>query len=247
MRASHICLGCGLDLWRLRALPDAVYGLPVVVCPGCGRAAVRRAERQRRWRLLRQAVMSLVLRTIGLALVLLATVAACVSFAELESPGAASGPKLPALVDAVFEPATDGEDPARQLAQRLTLVMLIGGGVIVGVWLRTGLGHWDGWSAFGAWLAAGLALVSLPQILSAAAVAYAVPFLLARTEPVALSGVPDWQAWMERIEALLILAAISPVGMLLVRSRRRIMASPRRRARRLGRRLARARRRRRRE
>ncbi|MDQ7013330.1 MAG: hypothetical protein Q9O74_05460 [Planctomycetota bacterium] len=42
MARSHICMGCGKELARLRAPPDPHYGLPVVVCPGCGLACVRR-------------------------------------------------------------------------------------------------------------------------------------------------------------------------------------------------------------
>lgn len=39
---SHVCSACGHDLARLRAPPDPHYALPVVVCPGCALACVRR-------------------------------------------------------------------------------------------------------------------------------------------------------------------------------------------------------------
>src|SRR5215468_10779691 len=42
MAAAHVCPCCGTDLARIRALRDAVYGLPIVVCGGCGSAWVRR-------------------------------------------------------------------------------------------------------------------------------------------------------------------------------------------------------------
>jgi hypothetical protein len=32
---SHVCMGCGLDLARVRAAPDPHYGLPLVTCPRC--------------------------------------------------------------------------------------------------------------------------------------------------------------------------------------------------------------------
>ncbi len=35
-------MGCGTELARLHTPPDEHYGLPVVVCPGCGLACVRR-------------------------------------------------------------------------------------------------------------------------------------------------------------------------------------------------------------
>jgi hypothetical protein len=45
MLASHPCASCGLELRRIPAPPDPVYGLPVVVCPRCGAAVVRRKHR----------------------------------------------------------------------------------------------------------------------------------------------------------------------------------------------------------
>ncbi|MFG0259296.1 MAG: hypothetical protein ACF8LK_03000 [Phycisphaerales bacterium JB041] len=51
MARSHICLGCGTELAHLAAPPDRHYGLPVVVCPRCTLASVRRPFGGRaRWR-----------------------------------------------------------------------------------------------------------------------------------------------------------------------------------------------------
>lgn len=48
---SHICLGCGTELAHVAAPPDRHYGLPVVVCPRCTLACVRRPFAGRaRWR-----------------------------------------------------------------------------------------------------------------------------------------------------------------------------------------------------
>ena len=41
MARSHICLSCLYELGHIRAVPDAHYGLGVVVCPRCSLAAVR--------------------------------------------------------------------------------------------------------------------------------------------------------------------------------------------------------------
>lgn len=38
---SHVCARCGSELSHLRAPPDPIYGLPIVVCPGCGLVGVR--------------------------------------------------------------------------------------------------------------------------------------------------------------------------------------------------------------
>jgi hypothetical protein len=53
---SHICIGCGIELCRIPAPPDPVYGLPICTCPNCGTSVVRRKHRMRRvpnsfWRL----------------------------------------------------------------------------------------------------------------------------------------------------------------------------------------------------
>lgn len=42
-----VCTRCGTDCSRLRAPPDPVYALPLVVCPGCGACVVRRRLIQR--------------------------------------------------------------------------------------------------------------------------------------------------------------------------------------------------------
>lgn len=68
---SHICLSCGRDLARVRALIEPHYGLPVVVCPDCGCAVVRRRHpiivRWRRFRRLRRSVLALAWRVVALA------------------------------------------------------------------------------------------------------------------------------------------------------------------------------------
>ena len=46
---AHVCTSCGTDLSARRAPPDRMYDLPLVVCPGCGAAWVRRTT-LRRWR-----------------------------------------------------------------------------------------------------------------------------------------------------------------------------------------------------
>lgn len=51
MPISHTCPNCCAELGAIRALPDPVYGLRVVVCPGCATACVRTKHPEARfWR-----------------------------------------------------------------------------------------------------------------------------------------------------------------------------------------------------
>ncbi len=52
MARSHICPCCLYELGRIRAVPDAHYGLGVVVCPRCSLASVRTRHPDRQfWRM----------------------------------------------------------------------------------------------------------------------------------------------------------------------------------------------------
>lgn len=51
MAIAHLCIQCGFDLARIRAQRDPHYHLPLVVCPRCAHACVRRMHPlQRAWR-----------------------------------------------------------------------------------------------------------------------------------------------------------------------------------------------------
>jgi hypothetical protein len=54
MAIAHVCLGCGLDLARVRAVVEPIYRLPLVTCPRCRQAVVRRTHPQ--WRAWRSAI-----------------------------------------------------------------------------------------------------------------------------------------------------------------------------------------------
>ena len=51
MAIAHVCLGCGADLARTHVIRDPHYRLPIVICPDCGEACVRRVDPiLQRWR-----------------------------------------------------------------------------------------------------------------------------------------------------------------------------------------------------
>lgn len=47
MPLAHTCTSCGLDLSRIAAPLDPIYRLPIVVCPECRAAVVRRSDGHR--------------------------------------------------------------------------------------------------------------------------------------------------------------------------------------------------------
>lgn len=74
MAAAHVCMTCGLDLARLRVRRDQHYGLPLVICPSCATAAVRRKHPLlARYRQARRAGLALFVIAFQLGLVALFT------------------------------------------------------------------------------------------------------------------------------------------------------------------------------
>lgn len=144
MAISHACLNCGTDLASVRAVREPHYGLPLVICPGCGAAAVRRRHIiQQRWRSLLRAKKSLIAlacQLMALILCLGSTIALCILIVEY--------PRW-FLGDASTEP----------IAACLPAVMVIAVAVLVGVWLTAGLAHWNrvrAWTVFTILIAIGV-------------------------------------------------------------------------------------------
>lgn len=83
---SHLCIACGHDLTYLRAPPDPHYHLPVVVCPGCATACVRRpyagAAHGRSLGRAIQAARAFWVRLVGLFVLAAANVAASAATAD---------------------------------------------------------------------------------------------------------------------------------------------------------------------
>jgi hypothetical protein len=125
MAISHLCLSCGHDLARIRVRRDPHYALPMVTCPDCGTAAVRRRHPSlQAWRTLLRVETSLFALAFQLAfLAAFATgvVSACVVASEQYLGGYAAVPEEFQGVAAIL---AFGVMP-----------------IALGAWLTAGLGH----------------------------------------------------------------------------------------------------------
>ena len=145
MGIAHVCLGCGADLARIRVIRDPHYRLPIVTCPGCGEACVRRLDPiLQRWRSFQPLAVALCALSVQVLIVLaLATATVLVIDAVPDLlPVRISGNVFDLLYDQSFAALVIG----------VTLP------VLTGVWMTIGLGHWRPWLARAGWglLIAGL-------------------------------------------------------------------------------------------
>lgn len=94
MARSHTCPACTSELGKIRALPDPIYALPIVVCPTCATACVRRKHTDIEfWRTVRRTIWGVrrVLYTLAAALVVvLFTTGIATSGEELVHDGRAT-------------------------------------------------------------------------------------------------------------------------------------------------------------
>ncbi len=69
MAIAHICMSCGFDLARIRPVREPHYGLMIVRCPRCTRAAVRQLHPLlRRWKQIRRVDWSLTMIVLQLVI-----------------------------------------------------------------------------------------------------------------------------------------------------------------------------------
>ncbi len=145
MAIAHVCLGCGAALARIRVIRDPHYHLPIVICPGCGEACVRRVDPiLQRWRAFQPIVVALCTLLVQVLIVsLLATATAGVVDAVPDL--------LPVVISGNLFDLLYGQSLA-------ALVIGVTLPVLTGVWMTTGLGHWRPWLARAVWglLIAGL-------------------------------------------------------------------------------------------
>ncbi len=145
MAIAHVCLGCGADLARIHVIRDPHYRLPIVTCPGCGEACVRRVDPiLQRWRAFQPLAAALCALFVQVLIVLsLAPATALVVDAVPDLlPVRISGNVFDLLYDQSFGVMVVG----------LTLP------VLTGIWMTTGLGHWRPWLARAVW---GLIIAAL--------------------------------------------------------------------------------------
>ena len=145
MAIAHVCLGCGADLARIHVIRDPHYRLPIVTCPSCGEACVRRVDPiLQRWRAFQSFAMALCTLLVQVLIVfLLATATAVVVDAVPDL--------LPVVISGDLFDLLYGQSLA-------ALVIGVTLPVLTGVWMTTGLGHWRPWLARAVWglLIAGL-------------------------------------------------------------------------------------------
>ena len=142
MRISHPCLDCGADLRRERVGRDRPGDLPIVVCPRCGRACVRRtqlmAARRRESVRLGKTLLALGLQLGALVFFVATVAAACDPY---------------------------GKDLLRGRSPETAEFLLIGAiAVALGAWLTAGLAHWARWAAWAAFtgvVAGIMAIISM--------------------------------------------------------------------------------------
>ncbi len=134
MPLPHFCEHCGFDLTRVRPQRDPVYQLPLVFCPHCETACVRRRHPlNRRWRQIRRALASC--WVLAWQLLLLWSL-----------PGA-----LVALALLLAELRAEGELHARSMGAMFSLGMSVGLSIFAGMWLTLGFAHWRRWVVWLTW------------------------------------------------------------------------------------------------
>lgn len=135
MPIAHICRECGLGLGRIRPQRDPHYGLPLVTCPVCGWACVRRkSPASVAWHtFLRRSLVSFLIVTkfsISLLLLLFMT----------------------ATIGSIYTGEFSFSHAGRFRGYWLILsILLILQPVTVGTWLTSAFNHLPRWKVFASW------------------------------------------------------------------------------------------------
>lgn len=162
MTIAHVCFGCARDLAGVRAVRDPHYALPLVICPGCGKACVRQTHPfHTRW------IASLRIGTAITALILQNVVALTLIFSTLAVIARALTLGYAAII---------GELTRQAL---INLGMSIGAvSIVTGAWLTAGLSHIPWWRAWLGWMLLVVVLVGLIAAVSLGALGGRVPDLV---------------------------------------------------------------------
>jgi len=190
MAISHLCMTCGADLAPIRARREEHYGLPLVLCPRCGTAAVRRQRPLRRWRATRRLGISLAALLAQLALLtgfISLTIVVCVMFGEEMARGHFG----------IDQPET-------------TVILALSFGLLplgLGTWLTAGLRHWRGAAAWITFALLVLPMLSIDTLL--------LPWLACLVNDAGFAaevGPCRWDLWIGRVVALAAIMGVALLG-----------------------------------
>lgn len=159
MTIAHVCCGCACDLAGVRAIRDPHYALPLVLCPGCGKAHVRQTHPfHARW------IASLRIGTAVAALIFQNVVALALICSTLAVIAGALALGYAAIIGEL----------ARQAL--INLGMSVGAvSIVTGAWLTAGLSHISWWRAWLGWMLLVVVLVGLSAVVLPVALAGHVP------------------------------------------------------------------------
>ena len=149
MAISHVCLGCGRDLARVRPVRDPAVGWPIVRCPACDRVSIRRRHpvgQLLRWLIRLDAALTGVVVRLLSGFVVAAGASATLRF----------------LLEADSSQFREPTVPVQVIA--LMILSLVG----LGTWVALAIAHWRWWIAFPVTLL-GLCAIQLTADLDIAA------------------------------------------------------------------------------
>ncbi|MCA9303577.1 MAG: hypothetical protein KC996_05595 [Phycisphaerales bacterium] len=169
MPLSHHCISCGTDLSWIRAIPDPVYQLPVVVCPSCSTACTRSKPAIsiaiRRFKAARRTGLVLLVELLMLTLLVGMSVGILVGLAD-DTPGPLEAIGVLGFgLTGVPNTGTSNTSFERDLEMiRTILVVLVLVSVGAGVWIRSAHGHLRLWSSVAFWFGLVLGLLAIIYI-----------------------------------------------------------------------------------
>ncbi|MEQ8769494.1 MAG: hypothetical protein RIB60_03180 [Phycisphaerales bacterium] len=172
MARSHVCSGCGNELATLRAPPDPIYKLHLVICPRCERPSVRtRASVELGFRRVKRAARSwlaLLAQAIMLALFLTAIMAPYLRIEDLilRDWRLGWGEAIRAITSGTLTDETRDADAMAMLG--VPVGIFVAGAVGLGAWLRFGLGHWKLPVSHGVWIIVVLSFLTVPPLVELA-------------------------------------------------------------------------------
>ena len=230
MPRSHICPQCGLELGFIPPTVEPYYGLPLVVCPRCGKQTVRIESQVRAmvrwWRRLAGAACYSALNG-GALVVILGLQAGAIygAFRELESYGIRPVRMLEGLARGEHREIGTEMQAWYEDRGQLWLVAMLCVSVLTGVAWMSILAHWRRVGFIVAWLA-------LLHAAFAAPIAGTWVFNTLRT-PASLTGYATpgvspwfwsqcWQCWQLAWIGLPLTALGVPIGRAVVRMRTRL-------------------------